>query len=192
MKIPPSKRLSSVLLILIFVFLSGVFATSVSGNDFHWPMFNAAISHPKLIGSGAITLRLKNNVIPHFDESASAQCELKSHTVLACGAATLRYDATEDNGQLKIRRNGSVNFMPVGTCTQTTCRVIHQATVQETMTHWVWTGVIWQQINQQSVTDTWDDILLFDLQQAVTSGSTVGTSTATGEAYWTLRLRAFK
>jgi len=188
MKNPPSKRLSSGLLVLIFVFLSGALATHVSGKDFPWPLFNAATSRPKLIGSGNLTLRLKNNVIPHFDESASAECELKSHTVLACGAATLSYDATEDNGQIKIRRNGSISFMPVGTCTQTTCTVYHQATVQETITQWVWTGVIWQQINQQSVTDNWDDTLLFDLQKAATSGSTVGVTTATGAASWTLRL----
>ncbi|MEJ2418734.1 MAG: hypothetical protein P8Y45_17740 [Exilibacterium sp.] len=173
---------------LIFFLLNGAITKEVSGKDFFWPMFNAAISPPKIVGSGSITLRFKNDVIPHFDENASAECELKSHTVLACGFATLHYDATEDNGQIKIRRNGTINFMPVGTCTQTTCTVEHQASVQETITQWLWTGVIWQLINQQTITDDWDDTLIFDLQKATTTGSTVGTSTANGEAFWTLRL----
>lgn len=182
------KRTLSGFVALILFFSSGVIVTEVSGKDFPWPMFNAAINPPRIRGIGSINLQLKNNVIPHFDENASAECELRSHTVLACGSATLHYDATEDNGQLKIRRNGSISFMPVGTCTQTTCTVEHQASVQETMTYWVWTGVLWQQIKQVSVSDDWDDTLIFDLQQATTSGSTIGVSTATGEAYWTLRL----
>lgn len=184
----PQKRALFRFVTLVLFFWSGITVTAVAAKDFYWPMFNAALRPPKIVGNGSLNLRLKNNVIPHFDESASAECELRSHSVLACGSATLHYDATEDNGQLKIRRNGSINFMPVGTCTQTTCTVEHQASVEETITQWLWTGVIWKQINQESVSDDWDDTLIFDLQEAATSGSTVGKSTASGEAYWTLKL----
>ncbi len=174
-------------IVLVTLLWSGGTATETFGKDFHWPSFMPAFTTPKKLGVGSITLRLKNDVIPHFDESASAECELKTHTVLACGMATLHYDAIEDNGQIRIRRNGSINFMPVGTCTQTECIVNHQATVEETMTYWVWTGVIWKQVAQESVSDAWDDTLRFDLQDS-TTGTTVGVSTSTGSASWTLTL----
>lgn len=132
-----------VILLLPFL-LSSAAATKSLAKDFNWPMFLPALTTPKKLGIGSLTLRLKNDVIPHFDESAKSECHLKTSTVLACGLATLRYDAMEDNGQIRIHRNGSITFMPVGTYSQTECLITHQATVQETMTYWVWTGLIWK------------------------------------------------
>ena len=181
------------LFIIIFAtfFCYGGTVTESLAKDFKWPMYIPALTTPKRLGVGSITLRLKNDVIPHFDESASAECELQSHTLLRCGAATLHYDATEDNGQLRIRRNGSITFMPVGTCTQNQCIVEHQASVEEVTTLWVWTGTIWKEYEQNSVSDNWDDTLQFNLQEAANpGGTTIGTTTSTGSAYWTFTLGA--
>jgi len=178
-------------IVLVTFLWSGGTATEVSGKEFPWPIFRAALIPPRDLGSGYIALRLKNDVVPHFDESASAACELKTHTVLTCGLATLRYDAIEDDGQLRIRRNGSIRFMPVGTCTQTECVVYHQASVEETITWWVWMDTYWKLVAQQSVSDDWDDILRFDLQEAThPGGTTVGVTTSTGSALWTFELGA--
>ena len=180
-------------IVLITLIWNAGTATETSAKDFPWPMFNAALTTPKNLGVGGITLRLKNDVIPHFDESATAECELKTSTLLVCGMATLHYDATEDNGQSKIRRNGSINFMPVGTCTQTVCLIDHQASVQETLTQWVWNGTIWIQVLQYSTSNDWDDTLRFDLQQSTApGGSTVDVTTSTGSASWTLKLPAIR
>jgi len=176
-------------IVLVTFLWSGGTATETFGKDYPWPMFMPALTTPKNLGTGSITLRLKNDVIPHFDETASAECELQTHTVLVCGMATLHYDATEDDGIMRIRRNGSINFMPVGTCTQTECIVNHQATVEETITQWVRIGTIWRQVLQESVSDDWDDTLRFDLQEATApGGTTVGITTDTGSASWTLTL----
>ncbi len=189
MKMDLSRGSWLAFIILITLLWSGGTATETSAKDFSWPMFNAAFTTPKNLGVGSITLHLKNDVIPHFDESASAECELKNSTLLVCGMATLHYDATEDNGAVKIRRNGSINFMPVGTCTQTTCIVEHQASVEETQTLWYWTGTYWKLASNESISSDWDDTLRFDLQQSTSpGGSTVGVSTSTGSAFWTLYL----
>ncbi len=186
-----SFRLSFIILITL-LWSTGT-ATVTWAGDFPWPMFNAALTTPRLLGAGSMTLRFTNNVIPRFDESASAECELKSNTLLVCGMATLRYDATEDNGQIKIRRNGTITFMPVGTCTQTTCTVNHQASVRETTTLWVWTGTSWRLEDENTVSEDWDDTLLFDLGRATEpGGSTIGVTKPTGSAFWTLKLPAIQ
>lgn len=187
MKMNRSQRTLLVFLLLVSFLWSGGTATEAFAKEFKWPMFLPALTKPKKLGMGSITLRLTNDVIPHFAESASAECELRTNKLLICGLAVLHYDATEDNGQIRIRRNGSITFMPVGTCTQIECLVEPQASVEETMTYWVWTGLIWKEVAQETVSQDWDDTLRFDVQESPT-GSTIGISTSTGSAYWTLSL----
>jgi hypothetical protein len=142
---------------------------------------------------GLLTLRFANDVIPQFNEAAEVDVSVDQQGKMTFGTGTLSYDADENNGQIRIRRVGTITIRPNGKYFKEGDKdafdVKENSTVNETITMWVWNGTSWQQTVNETVTDTWNGGLAFYLDDASAGdGSTVGVSTGTGQAEWSLTL----
>lgn len=157
-----------------------------------WTMFMVPIYSASTKSSGGLTLRLVNKIIPHFDESASSECNLEHRdgkNLLICTSATLRYDSDENDGMVRIRRNGYITYNPVGSCSNNVCLVSPLPLGSETYTQWVWNKTYWMQVVQYTQPINWtDSSYSFDQREAETGGATISVTTQTGSVSWTLHL----
>jgi hypothetical protein len=141
---------------------------------------------------GLLKLRFANDVIPQFNEAADVNVSVDKQGKMTFGTGTLSYNADENNGQIRIRRVGTITIRPNGKYFKDGDKdafdVKENSTVNETITMWVWNGASWQQTMNETVTDTWNGGLAFYLNDATADGSTVGQVTGTGEVEWSLHL----
>lgn len=176
-------------LFLPFVLLSSAGAAPKIDS---WTLYLVPILTPKTQGHGGLTLRLVNNVMPHFDESATSTCNLEERdgkNLLICTSATLRYHADENDGIVRIRRSGSITFNPVGSCSDNICLVSPLPLGSETYTQWVWFNTYWLQVGQFTQPIDWTDSSYpFDQSEAETGQATIGVNTDFGAASWSLFL----
>ena len=155
-------------------------------------MFMVPILSSATKSRGGLTLRLVNNVMPHFNESATSECSLEHRDgkdLLICTSATLRYDADENDGSVRIRRNGHITFNPVGSCINAVCLVSPLPLGSETITQWIWYSTYWKQVVKVTQPINWtDSSYSFDQKIAEISGATISVTTGQGSASWTLYL----
>ena len=180
-------------LTIIFFFTALIIRpANAAGKITSWTMFMVPIISSATKSTGGLTLRLVNSVMPHFNESATSNCSLEHRDgkdLLICTSATLRYDADENNGSVRIRRNGSITFNPVGSCINDVCLVRPLPLGSETITQWVWYNTYWKQVVNVTQPINWtDSSYSFDQSTAEISGATVGVTTDQGSAGWTLFL----
>lgn len=163
-----------------------------NGKVTSWTMFMVPILSSTTKSTGGLTLRLVNSTMPHFNESATSECNLENRSgkdLLICTSATLLYDADENDGSVRIRRKGHITFNPVGSCTNGACLVSPLPLGSETYTQWIWVNNSWMQIaNFTQPIDWTDSSYSFDQREAETTGATIGVTTAQGSASWTLFL----
>ena len=186
---------SNLFISLIIIFFSSGFIIRPSAADVKissWTMFMVPIISSATKSKGGLTLRLVNDVIPHFNKSATSDCSLEDRdgkALLICTSATLRYDADEIDGELRIRRNGHITFNPVGSCSNDVCLVSPLPLGSETITQWVWYNTYWKQVVNVTQPINWtDSSYSFDQKVAEISGDTIGVTTGQGSASWTLFL----
>lgn len=147
--------------------------------------------------SGTLELRLTNQ-FPAFDETARADVYLDRYGGLSFGTATLRYDATDDNGELKMQRTGTLSIDPTdgffnnADPENITIELNENTRVQETIKTWVKdSGGAWKPVADQTFTELWNGGLAFEFDEFGSGGAThatVGVSNAQGSALWTLTL----
>ncbi len=185
-----SKLFISVTIVFFTAFIVSSATAGVKINS--WTLFMVPILSASTQSTGGLTLRLVNSVIPHFNESATSECSLEHRDgkdLLICTSATLRYDADENDGSVRIRRNGYITFNPVGSCSNDVCLVRPLPLGSETITQWVWYGTYWKQVAQVTQPIDWTDSSYpFDQNEAMMNGSTIGVTTGQGSASWTLFL----
>jgi hypothetical protein len=142
--------------------------------------------------TGYLTLHFTNDVLPTFDETARIDVDVDKQGNMTFTSGTLSYDSDENNGQLRIRRAGTIRLNPNGKYfkngDEECFDVKENSTVTETITTWVWNGTDWQQMMSETVTDTWNGGLVFYLADAEMNGSDCGVTLPTGSAVWTLGL----
>ncbi|MCF8057228.1 MAG: hypothetical protein K9K37_11405 [Desulfocapsa sp.] len=186
-----SKLFISMIIIFFFTTLI-IRPATAAGKTTSWTMFMVPIITSATKSRGGLTLRLVNNTMPHFRESATSKCSLEhrdSKDLLICTSATLRYDADENDGSTRIRRTGHITFNPVGSCSNGVCLVSPLPLGSETITQWVWFNTYWKQVvNVTQPIDWTDSSYPFDQKTAMISGETIGVTTAQGSASWTLFL----
>ncbi len=185
-------KLSVSLTTMFFCTALIVFPANAVGKITSWTMFMVPILSSATKSTGGLTLNLVNSVMPHFSESATSNCSLEHRDgkdLLICTSATLRYDADENDGSVRIRRTGNIIFNPVGSCSNGVCLVRPLPLGSETITQWVWYNTYWKQVVNVTQPINWTDSpYSFDQSTAEISGATVDVTTGQGSAGWTLFL----
>lgn len=179
--------------VILFLFMTLIVRPAVAGPKItSWTMFMVPIFSSATKSSGGLTLRLVNSTMPHFDESATSECSLEHRdgkNLLICTSATLRYDSDENDGLVRMRRNGYITFNPVGSCSNNICLVSPLPLGSETYTQWIWNATYWKQVVHFTQPINWtDSSYSFDQNEAETGGATVNVTTDKGSASWTLFL----
>ncbi len=139
------------------------------------------------------TLRLHfTNDFPSIDKTVSVNVQINKYGDMTFGTGSVSYDADENNGQTRIRRNGTLTLNPKGNYLfengKDLFEVNENTTIQETMTIWYGDGVNWTQFSSENINGLWNGGLVFDLQDAVWNGSHVSLITGYGSGDWSLHL----
>ncbi len=141
--------------------------------------------------SGTLHLNF-SNTFPEFDESTSVSVEVDKYGNMTFGTGTLDYSGEDDNGEIKIKRTGTLTIQPNGEYISETgnehLAVNENTTVNEHMQTWVWDGSEWQPYMDENITATWNGGLVFDLDEAATIGSVCEITNSQGSIVWTLTL----
>lgn len=141
--------------------------------------------------TGTLSL-LFNNTFPEFEETASVTVEVDKEGKMTFGYGSLNYFGENDDGQVKIKREGLLIISPNGEYFMNGDKVYfavdENTDMIEEFTVWIWTGSNWQKTVEETVTDTWNNGLSFSLEDAEISGSVVEVSNENGTARWTLIL----
>jgi len=169
-----------------------------SGDDEGGSPFEPELPPPDVLDTeyvGYLTLHFTNDVMPKFNETAKVDVSIDKQGKMTFKSATLSYETDENDGQIRIRRVGTITIRPNGKWFDNNGEdyfdVKENSTVNETMTIWIWDGTSWMKQADQTFNDTWNGGLAFSLDDAaVGNGSTVGVTTGTGSANWTLGLIA--
>ncbi len=132
---------------------------------------------------GTMTLGYGNTMIPHFNESTDSFCTLWMPVngnigPLTCSPEVLNYDATEIDGNAKLRYKGLIHFQPTGTCNKSlnTCSVADGASGSETQWWWTWNGTSWDPLPGTPWTgalDGFGNTYNFNLPKVLSGGDTV-------------------
>ena len=132
------------------------------------------------------------NQFPAIDKTTQVSVDINKFGIMTFGTATLSYDADDNNGQTRIRRNGTLILNPKGNYLfengKDLFEVNENTTIQETMTIWYGDGVNWTQFSSENINGLWNGGLVFDLQDAVWNGSHVSLITGYGSGDWSLHL----
>lgn len=139
------------------------------------------------------TLHLNfSNVFPEFDESSSVSVEVDKQGNMTFGTGTLNYSGEDDNGEMKIKRTGTLTIAPNGEYINEAGNehfaVNENTIVNEHMQTWYWDGSVWQLYMDENITVTWNGGLIFDLDDAATTGSVCEVTNSQGSIIWTLTL----
>ncbi|MBK7631935.1 MAG: hypothetical protein IPJ23_14750 [Ignavibacteriales bacterium] len=139
------------------------------------------------------TLRLHfTNDFPSIDKTVSVNVQINKYGDMTFGTGSVSYDADENNGQTRIRRNGTLTLNPNGSYffdnMSDKFDVKENTTINETMTVWYGDGVNWTQAFSENINSVWNGGLVFSLDEAVMTGSHVSVSTGSGSADWELNL----
>jgi hypothetical protein len=133
------------------------------------------------------------NQFPSFDETTRVDVTMDKKGQMTFTTGTLSYSAEDDNGQIKIKREGTLNLQPTGNYFnnngQDYCSVKENTTVNETITTWVWDGSSWMQTANQTFNDTWNGGLSFSLIEATINGAVIEEVVpGSGSVKWSLHL----
>lgn len=154
-------------------------------------MISAAIVDIGSTGSGTLELHF-TNVFPAFNASTQVSVNLDEEGGVTFGTGTLTYEGEDDNGQLKIRRSGTITLAPYGSTYETAndlrIDVKENATINERLQTWVWAETFWMPVLNETISDTWNGGLVFYRSEAEAGGSTLQVATSQGSVTWTLRL----
>ncbi len=142
--------------------------------------------------TGTLYLQFTND-FPSFDETGSVSVTVDEYGLMTFGTGTLPYSGEDDNGQLKINRNGTLTMNPngqyIGDSTNGYFAVNENTDLDETLKTWIWNGTTWQSVLDQNITNTFNEGLVFDINEAIISGSIVEVNVPdAGSAKWTLVL----
>jgi hypothetical protein len=137
-----------------------MFVSAITSKRGHIIAINKAAGHPTScncvsthrIFLGSLALYYDNNVMPHFNVWKESACSIEMPVIgdigfLNCPSVTWKWDADENNGQMRIRRSASIIFNPTGTCSKSrhSCTVYLGASGRETLWQWYSTdnGLTW-------------------------------------------------
>lgn len=139
------------------------------------------------------TLRLHfTNDFPSLDKTVDVTVNINKYGEMAFGTGSVSYDSDENNGQTRIRRNGTLTLRPNGKYffenLEDMFDVKENTTINETMTVWYGDGVNWTQAFSENINSVWNGGLAFKLVDAVLAGSHVAVNTGYGSADWALYL----
>jgi len=130
----------SLLISIIFFF------PALGAAQFNTPMYLPAITHMKRIGTGAIVFHLKGiHDPPYFHEYTISNCLFLATGRLACIPTSIDFNADGNDGEIRIKRVGSLYLYPEGKCSQDTCVVGFGDGMlfDEVKTQWHWDGAAW-------------------------------------------------
>jgi len=135
---------------------------------------------------------LFTNTFPQFESSTTLPVEVNEYGHMVFGIGELQYSGEGVNGEVKMRRAGELILAPNGEAFKDEGKIYfavdENTTVEETFTVWVWDGSQWMQTVNETVTNTWNDGLNFDLENAELEGSVVEVVNANGTVKWKLTL----
>jgi hypothetical protein len=144
--------------------------------------------------TGSLTLRYQNIDIPQFSESVVLDVSVDKHGRMTIERGTLNYDAEASTSEIRMHRVGSIAVNARGAWNgdggEDVFNVTDTCLLDETATTWTWNGAAWQQTDQDRLSETWDNGLVFHLEHALSLGAVVAVATSSGAAIWTLRLTA--
>jgi len=175
--------------LFVCVFFAALFAIAGCGSS-----NNATGPDPQVLDNSYTgTLHLDfSNVFPEFDESASVSVEVDKQGNITFGTGTLNYSGEDDNGEIKIKRTGTLTIAPNGEYINEAGNehfaVNENTTVNEHMQTWYWDGSAWQPSMDENITATWNGGLMFNLGEATTTGSVCEVTNSQGSIVWTLTL----
>lgn len=146
---------------ILFLCMTSIVRPAVADLEINsWTMFMVPIFSAVTNSSGGLTLCLVNSTMPHFVASASSGYGLENRDGkkrLICTRASLRYDSDQNDGSLRIQRNGYIPFNPVGCCTHAICLVSQLPLASETYTQWIWYNNSCKQVVQFTQPINWID-----------------------------------
>jgi hypothetical protein len=129
---------------------------------------------------------------PPLEATANMAVSVDVYGDMTITPGTLNYDGEQIDGDVKLRRSGSVELRPTGAWFEEGGRdrfsVKEHGDGEERFQQWGWDGVQWVGMLDQSMPIAWNGGLVFLLDDAVFTGSTVQANLGLGLVRWTLRL----
>lgn len=130
--------------------------------------------------------------LPQISASAWMNVQVDRDGQMTFQPCALTYDNTSTEGDSRIRRSGTINLAPTGSWFDSNgvdrFSVDENGSGSDRLQQWVFDGVTWQLLIDETFPINWHGGLAFTLDDAVLSGSVVEANAGIYQVRWTLTL----